>query len=376
MGNYGRRKEDISGGTMMYHVRRLAYRIWDSKVKIFSLLLILTLAFFDFAAMKNLFTKLKVSDRPLLPGGKLDPNTFLPSNMRGYISEINIYPMMMVILLEGIPYFLGLELSGAFDKTTYKANSKTLAIIGAIVSGVGLIGSFVLIIIMRLLVITLNVGWPDFSDGNAELSETFIVQIGLLISPILTSLLAIAISFTAFHSESAEKLEKKIDRLHVKFLNEQSKFYDILNKNDDARTALWSSLTSNQNGKIPARFDDFRKECFDRIRAKLIENVIIQYPGQISRFNAEIEGLLESCVNQMSNMDNVNDSYEIRSITPEQLFKNYDQSQRQAENGIDAWSYTIAGPELEKEMKKVLDNAVVVAQFKTAERPYHMEGDF
>lgn len=202
------------------------------------------------------------------------------------------------------------------------------------------------------------------------------MQFGLLISPILTSLLALVASLVAFRSESAEELENKINRLHIKFLNEQSKFHDIVNKNDDARTALWSSLTSNQNGKIPTRFDDFRKECFDRIRAKLIENVIVQYPGQISRFNAEVEGLLESYISQMSSIAGMDDSYEIRTITPERLFKSYDQFRIQEGNTIEAWSYTIAGKELEKEMKKVLDNAVVVAQFKTAEKPYHMEGEF
>ncbi len=361
---------------MMYHLRRLFHRIWDLKVKIFSLAIILMFAFFDYAAMKNLFIALKVSDTPLFPGGKLDPNTFLPSNMLGYISEVNVYPMMMVILLEGIPYFLGLEISTIFDKTVYKVNSKKFSIIGAVVSGVGLLGTFILVIVMRILVIKLNGGFPSSFGGNAELSEAFIVQFGLLISPILTSLLALVASLVAFRSESAEELENKINRLHIKFLNEQSKFHDIVNKNDDARTALWSSLTSNQNGKIPTRFDDFRKECFDRIRAKLIENVIVQYPGQISRFNAEVEGLLESYISQMSSIAGMDDSYEIRTITPERLFKSYDQFRIQEGNTIEAWSYTIAGKELEKEMKKVLDNAVVVAQFKTAEKPYHMEGEF
>ena len=360
----------------MYYFRRLFYRIWDLKVKIFSLALILMFAFFDYAAMRNLFVMLNVSDTPLFPGGSIDPNTFLPSNMLGYISEVNVYPMMMVLLLEGIPYFLGLEISTIFDNTIYKVNNKIFAIIGSIISGISLIGTFTLVIVMRLLVIQLNGGFPSFSGGNTELSETFIVQLGLLNTPILTSLLAFVASLVAFRSESAEELEKKIDRLHIKFLNEQSKFYDILNKNDDARTALWSSLTSNQNGKIPTRFDDFRKECFDRIRAKLIENVIIQYPGQISRFNAEVEGLLEFYINQMSSIAAMDDSYEIRAITSERLFKSYDQFRIQEGNTIDAWSYKIAGKELEKEMKKVLDNAVIVAQFKTVERPYHMEGDF
>lgn len=358
----------------MIFLRRCFYRMWDSKVKMFSLALILLLAFFDYAAMKNLFTNLQVSDNPLFIGGIV--NNGVAQNFRGYISEVNVYPLMMVILLEGIPYFLGMEVSIILDKTSYRTNSKKFAQVGAIIALVALIGTFALVIIMRLLVIDLEVGFPKFLGGSAEVTPSFIVQFGLLFTPILTSLLAFVASLATFKSESAEELERKIDHLHKKFLNEQSKFYDILNRNDDARTALWTSLTSDQSGKMPSRFDDFRKECFDRIRRKLVENVIFQYPGQISRFNTEIEGILESYINQMSDAKETNVPYEILSITTENLFKQYDYLQKAEKNDIDAWNYTVAGEALEEELKQVLDNAVVVAQFKTIQRPYYMEGDF
>lgn len=159
-------------------------------------------------------------------------------------------------------------------------------------------------------------------------------------------------------------------------MNEQSKFTDILNKNDDARTSLWSSLATRQSGPMPKKFEEYRKQCFERIRAKLIENVIIQFPTQVERFNVEIEGLLETFINQMSYASSTNDAYEIRTITPEKLFREYDLLRIEDGKKSDAWSYGIAGETLEKELKDILDNAVVVAQFKTAEKPYHMEGDF
>ena len=361
----------------MKFVSKLLYKLYDSKVKIFAFLLILVLAFFDFAAMKNLFINLQVSDAPLFIGGIVNFNTGIPENFRGYISETNVYPLMMVVLLEGIPYFLGLEIASALDKTTYKVNRKNFAIIGAIVGAIAMIGAFALVILMRLFVISLEGGFPALLGGQGELSTKFIVQFGLLFSPIITSLLAFVASLAAFKSESADELEKKIDHLHVKYLNEQSKFHDIINKNDDARTALWTSLSAKENGKMPTKFEDFRKECFDRIRAKLIENVIIQYPGQVTRFNSEIEGLLESFIKQMADVKETNVPFEILSITTDELFKAYDESVCQNEKTpLDAWNYSVAGEEMEKELKKVLDNAIVVAQFKTVEKPYHLEGDF
>lgn len=361
----------------MKYISRLLYKIFDSKVKIFAILLIFVLAFFDFAAMKNLFINLQVSDSPLFIGGIVNFNTGVPENLRGYISETNVYPLMMVVLLEGIPYFLGLEIAAALDKTTYKVNSQNFAKIGVVVGFIAMLGAFALVISMRLFVISLEGGFPQALGGQGELSTKFIVQFGLLFSPIITSLLAFVASLAAFKSESADELEKKIDHLHVKFLNEQSKFHDIMSRNDDARTALWTSLSAKENGKMPVKFEDFRKECFDRIRAKLIENVIIQYPGQVTRFNSEIEGLLESFIQQMGDTKETNVPFEILSITTDDLFKAYDQSICQNEKTpIDAWNYSVAGDDMERELKKVLDNAIVVAQFKTVEKPYHMEGDF
>lgn len=361
----------------MNYLRRFLYWLIDARVKLFALLLILILAFFDFAAMKNLFINLQVSDMPLFAGGLIDFETGIPKNLRGYISETNVYPLMMVVLLEGIPYFLGLEVATVFDQTTYKTNTKNFAKIGTVVAAIAMVGAFALVVSMRLFVISLEGGFPTVTGNRGELSPKFIVQFGLLISPILTSLLAFVASLSAFKSESADELEKKIDHLQIRFLNEQSKFYDIMSRNDDERTALWTSLSGNQNGPIPSKFDDYRKECFDRIRAKLIENVIIQYPGQITRFNSEIEGLLESFIKQMSDLKETDVPFEILTITTDDLFKAYDDSVCQHEKTpIDAWNYSVAGEDLERELKKVLDNAIVVAQFKTTEKPYHMEGDF
>lgn len=359
----------------LYRFFSFLYRLWDRKGKIIAFIIILTLSICDLAAMKNLFLKLDVSDTPLIIGGKLDPETFEPVNLLGYVNETNVYPLIMVLLLEGIPYFLGIEISTALDKTTYKVNNKLFATIGSIVSGVGIFLTFVLVIFLRLMVIEKEGGFPEYLGGEGPVTDAFIVQFCLLFTPVLTSILAFVASLSAFKSESAEKLEKKIDKLHIKFLQKQTMFHDTVNRNNDARTALWTSLTTNQSGPIPRRFDDFRKACFERIRSKLIENIIIQYPTQISRYNSEIESTLRELIHQISCEAEETDSYEIRTITPESLIEEYDKIQVDNGNSVDAWMYSIAGSELEKELKKIIDNAVIVAQYKTISRPLNMEGD-
>lgn len=351
----------------MKQVRKFLYWLSDAKTKIAAVAIVLLLAFFDFLAMYNLFTELDLADTLWIGGQSYN------------ISEIIIYSLMMTILLEGNPFFLGMEVSVLTDKTRYKVNDKINAIIGFIISLAGLLLSFALVMMIRYFLIIDNGGMDAFFKthnygGSEDSNITFIAQFCLFWSPILTSMLAFVASLVAFKSESAEKLEQRIEKQHKKFLNAQSEFLYTLNKNDDAKTALWTSLNDRQNGRIPSNFDDFRKECFDRIRAKLIENCIIQYPGQISEFNKKIESTLTGYIEQMSKKTTV--PLEIQGIRLEDVIKEYDRSQEKCGRAIDAWSYNIAGDELEKELMKLLDNAVIVAQFKTAEKPYHMEGDF
>lgn len=67
---------------------------------------------------------------------------------------------------------------------------------------------------------------------------------------------------------------------------------------------------------------------------------------------------------------------DIENIDINRILGDYDQQRIDAQRQVDAWSYTVCGEALEKELKTVLDNAVVVAQFKTATKPFHKEGDY
>lgn len=383
-------------------LRRLSYWLADNWLKAAAIVLILVLAFADFLAMKNLFADLGVHDSTKI--GTVNSTIF---------SEQNIYSLTLVLLLEGNPFFIGIAASAWADKTKYKNNDRLNAELGFIIAVVAFILTICLVMSMRILLIesqgglsiinpnTISDSDKNTADGAEHVTEdvgegtndkdgdlyaeiaaeeaamkadaaskSAIKQIGLMVMPLLTSLLAFVASWIAFRSESISKLEYRIDKLHEKFLVAQSKFLDAIHKNDDARTALWGSLTAND--AMPSDLDTFRKECSDRIRAKLISNSITEFPSQVERYNVEILSLLREFVGEMGRHTTPIPE-DIRNLDVDQIAAHYDEQQN--EHPADAWSYNICGDHLEKELKTVLNNAVVVAQFKTRVKPFYIEGD-
>lgn len=346
--------------------RRVSFWFSDHWTKIVAVIIIFALAFADFLAMRNLFEDLYLSDYLILGDREIK-----------ILSEANVYPFTFAVLLEGNPFFMGIAATMLADNTKYKVNDRLNAKIGLIISIVAFVLTICLVWILRGLLISQNGGLDAFFKtkdygGPSGNNETFIAQIYLLAAPLLTSLLAFVASWTAFRSESITKLEYRLEKLHTKYLIAQSKFLDTIHRNDDARTALWGSLTAKD--KIPSDLDTFRKECFDRIRSKLISNSITEFPDQIERYNAEISKLLQEFIGEMS-LHTTSIPRDIEEMDINDVLAEYDKKQKDENALADAWSYSICGASLEEELKKVLDNAVVVAQFKTSIRPFHKERD-
>lgn len=346
--------------------RRFSYWFSDKKIKIFAFVLIAGLAFADFLAMSNLFAELDLSDKFRL--GHFSSSL---------LSESVIYSVTFSILLEGNPLFLGIAASLLADKTKYKVNDKANAIIGFSISLVALIITFALVIVLRIMLIQQKGGVTAFKNGTFGGSDdsngSFIAQIYLIVAPVLTSMLAFVASWTAFRSEQIEKLKHRLDKLHNKFLIRQSKFLDEIHRNDDARMVLWRSLT--ENDPLPMTLNDFRENCFVRIQAKLLKNSTDAFPDQVRRYNAEITSLLQSFIVTLA-ANTTTTPRDIENMKIDDIIKAYDKQKQDSNDKEDAWDYSICGDALTNRLKTILDNAVVVAQFKTTIKPYHMEGDY
>lgn len=337
--------------------------VWGIKLQVFSALLIIGMTCSDFLTMHNMFLDLDLHTEMDLFGFESLP-----------ISEPIVFAATCAILLEGLPTFMGIAATLSSDKTKYKSNDKVNAKWGLWIALGALLLTFALVMFMRWLLITQNGGWKAFKSeslfygGDEDSNSQFIAHIYLLCLPILTSALAFVASWTAFRSEKKDQFEKRIAKLHRKYLRLQSDYLDTLYQCDNAVTSLWTSLAVND--RIPKDIDTFRKACFEKIRSTLIDNCIIEYPALVERYDAAVCVQLRSYIERMAAMTQI--PTDISELVLTDLLSEYDDT---IEKDIDKWSFDKAQKSLEEELKKVLNNAVVVAQYNSGKQSYHLEGD-
>lgn len=349
--------------------------------KLIPAVLILGLAFADFLTMLNMFTMMGLQDNLLIM------RKFFLTGNELRISEPIIYSILAALLLEGSPFLLGITFWNMKDHGNYRLNDKLNAKNGFYISLFCLSITLITVVVMRFLIIQKNGGYKAYLGGyygavekispddllklEADLptNRQFVAHCFLIVSPVLTSLLALGLSWTFFRNEKAETLRREVDKCHAQFLDAKRQFLDAIYKCDDMKRAMWTALSVSK--EMPTDYDIFKKECFFRIRAKLMQNCIIQYQQQIARYNAEIEGELMHYLTEMAGKSTI--PADILDIDLEDILKKYDEDQKNANKCADAWSYELAGSDMEEKLTKVINNAVVISQYKTSARPVRVE---
>lgn len=301
-----------------------------------------------------------------------------------------LYSFIFALCLEGIPTFLGSALAIWTDNAQYRENDKSHAMIGMVVCGIASALMFGLAIGLRVITIFSKGGPDGFFDGKGY--SDFPVDFFLVFSPILTSTLAFAVSWFTFRNDNEKIMEQKVAVLQNRYIARQNEFLEEFQKLQDARSSLWTTLTAHRltpedsegemkmgdvlvDGKpnelskwMPNKSEVFRKESFARIRGKLIENCIITYPSQVARYNESVESTLRICLELMRSRTSL--PVEFSELQVQEIIDEFD---RLHVGTGDVWDYDEAKGFLESELRRLVDNAIVVAQRKTTAIPYPLE---
>ena len=333
--------------------------------KIFAIILILALAAADVFAMVELFGKLNASD-----------------------SERRVYGLTFAVCLEGLPTFLGLCFSKLKDHTNYKKNDYINAKIGTIVGSGGMFLAFAMVIGLRLLVIHGNGGYEAFknhqyAEGSTltydpSLNGSFIVDLFLMFSPIITSFLAFITSWVIFPSDNHAQLEREIDVLYIDYLNKQCEFDISRNRLEVERMNIWKDIAGNDTD-MPRSINAFRKESYGRIRNLLIRDCVEKYPNQIERYNNSLKGKLDCILKEMG--EYTTQKVEFDEIKIDDIIKQYDEeiskelkNQKTGRDKSDYWEYSVAKETLINNLKKLLNNAIAIAQYKSSYEQHNKKG--
>lgn len=277
--------------------------------------------------------------------------------------DLTFFSLTMVFFLEVTPFLCGVALSEWADNTKWRFGTRGVVIAGFFVGIVAWTGATVLAIYMRDQLLQAGGGFEAFKDGSyggARDNSKYIGEIFKMWSPLLTSVLAFLLSWLTFRHSELSNLQNQVRYLRAEKNMREKSFRKAQSRNKDARVSLWGTLADPDVEPMPKDFEVYRNQCFIKIREKLYDTCLSEYPTQVERFTSCVESKLAEYILAISQRSTLPQS--ISSITVQEMIARYEQ---QIQNSADAWDYNQAGVELEEELERALNNAVVVAQFHT-----------
>lgn len=312
--------------------------------KTVSAILILLLALSDLFAMYNMF-----------------------SSFRLRLGESVIFSITFAAFLEGFPFALGLIDPLKQDPAQFiMARGKRYRAMSRMCWSF-LIISWALALGIRFLFTQqpVNGGFMAFWGGkynharNPNANNSYLAQVFLFVSPILTSVLAYALSYLAFGSSCLEQAQKIMRAAHARCQAAQEA-YDTANHDRlDAINTLWSSLTRDSDAPPPYDFEDFRNQSIVYIHDMLINGCLDAYPGLLKRYNHEVEAALARYIVELSGRSTVPQL--INQITVRQITDEYDAHMIR---DVDKWEYELCEPAMCADLEQLLHDAVIGAQFR------------
>lgn len=310
---------------------------WGRGGQIAAAVIIVALAVIDYAAMSELFEAMDIW------------------GYRNYLAA-----GLMALLLEGLPFAISMPLSkkysGISDRPLEAAREKMLLIIIIIT----LVLVFALVAFLRIMwMMKISDGHPiqAFLDGSYgtggsrfENKQVFLKDCLFTISPILTSLLAGVLSMVFFPYNVLSHMGRRKDTAMERFLEAESEYLNAFQQAMDEQSALWNCVADPDQEEMPEKYEEFRSRVIQKARKKAGDDIVTIYPGQLQRYNAEIESELIGYLTRMSMHSTIPSN--ITSIDLERLIERFDQMQR---DDADKWNYDDAGKAMLDELISVLD---------------------
>lgn len=280
------------------------------------------------------------------------------------VTDALVYAGISAIILEMLPSYMGLVLGKRKDKARYEKN---------LAGAVSIMLAFLVTVVLIALLAYLRYSWVAEqirlgNIGGRRGNEDVYKHMFLAILPALTSVAAFLISWFILRSRSLESKYHEVCRLQEEFYAREADFRIAQSRCMEARTSVWISVCDSSVEPMPEGMEAFRRECFSRIRGKLVDDCLVTYPTQIERYTMDVEAKLQQYLLQISKHSTLPN--EITGISLPELIRKHDE---EARDPADCWDYNESGPDLEAELRRTIDNAVVVAQYKSALNPYYLE---
>lgn len=299
-------------------------------------------------------------------------------------AEFRIYSATFALFLEGFPWVLGRITPLIKDPVQYVQGRRRAYRRIAFMCWLGLFAAWALTIVIRFLytyeinpnvnVMNLTVGDIMSSGFNAFLSgrynnsfgydtganDGYLAQVFLFVSPILTSVLAYALTLVAFSSNNAALAAKDMQKALEYHQWCDNRYQSIHNRCMDAKRSIWASLNGN-----PGRYIDdpatFRRSCHVLIHDNLIEECLDAYPSMLKQYNEAVESVLADFISQCA--EHSSEPHKVARITVEEIIQEYEKGLTEAGN---KWRYEECSEKMCADLEELLDHTIIMAQFRKA----------
>lgn len=291
-------------------------------------------------------------------------------------NERPIFALAFALFLEGFPFVLGIVLPKIRDPIQVIKGKKEDYWVIAWICGICMLASFALAVGLRWLFVSSPArgGWEAYIKEefmrNPNRNDVFLGQLFLFASPILTSILALVISWVTFGTSNLDDLGKQL-RKHQERYNWYKEAHDESRHcYQDARDSLWITLGHTVDEQPLEEFEDFRLDCHAKIHDMIIGNCMDAYPSLLKRYNERVEAALSSYIQELADYTTI--PHLLTRISIQDVIREYNKT---ISEPADNWSYEVCEQHMSGDLESMLSKTVIVAQFKHATRKYNFERD-
>ncbi len=260
-------------------------------------------------------------------------------------------------LLEGFPIILSFGLSELFErkKVSETVNKRILALL---LSVIGLAVTFAVIIGFRVLIIFITLKDADKVAVNEILMqgsplqlrladilqylvfessdpEGFAKNVYMAILPLLTSLFAMADSFSYLSPNYDQRQQDKLSKLLKKKNDAENIYNDLKSKLKSSKLALWNELNIAKEFPEEGSEDHktFVNDCVQRSITNTRRSCIHSYETEIEHYNKAVQSVIRTYLIEMSKRSTVPQL--ISDIDLDEIIAKYDKGR----SGAESWSY-------------------------------------
>lgn len=281
-----------------------------------------------------------------------------------------ILSITFAAFLEGFAFLLGIFLARLLDPTNFRKSDVVVNLLGVLLTLLPLLGAWVLAFSLRYNNLRLTILENELDESIVTFFYTLehapAEELFMLLSPILTSILALGLSWLAFPADNLRSQERTVEYRQGRYLRYRKRYQQYLMRYLEAKSKLWTKLNNQYNADseeadLPADSYAYHTRCQQLIRQKAVSTCVNAFTEEFGRYNKAIEGEISEYIQELSQRSTL--PHIISSITVQEVLERYENEMKRNDLTEDLWDNRELRMTKRERLQKELDNAAYRAGY-------------